>query len=181
MALNEEQLRALEALESMDDFARMDTGVEPIGPYKVLREFIEAPIAQPASEQKPVPTWIVVQRQGFSAVRKGPLVDSKHTEQMLRELYELHPDCICTVIEFDHAEYPEDGREWISIYGDGRRKKPAPSPDFKAQRDALMEVAKLFKTHQEFFDAGDDVTAMVKYAEFVQALDAAVASVKGGA
>jgi hypothetical protein len=37
----EDVVRALEALESMDDFARMDIGVDPIGPYKVLREFIE--------------------------------------------------------------------------------------------------------------------------------------------
>jgi hypothetical protein len=32
---------ALEALESMDDFARMDVGVDPVGPYKVLKDFIE--------------------------------------------------------------------------------------------------------------------------------------------
>jgi hypothetical protein len=32
---------ALEALESMDDFARMDIGVTPIGPYSVLHKFID--------------------------------------------------------------------------------------------------------------------------------------------
>lgn len=37
----EDVVRALEALENMDDFARMDTGVDPVGPYKVLRDFIE--------------------------------------------------------------------------------------------------------------------------------------------
>lgn len=38
----EDVVQALEALESMDDFARMDIGVYPIGPYRVLREFIAA-------------------------------------------------------------------------------------------------------------------------------------------
>lgn len=32
---------ALEALESMDDFARMDISVTPIGPYSVLHKFID--------------------------------------------------------------------------------------------------------------------------------------------
>lgn len=32
---------ALEALEEMDDYARMEIGVEPFGPYKVLKTFIE--------------------------------------------------------------------------------------------------------------------------------------------
>ena len=32
---------AIEALESIDDCARMDIGVNPIGPYKVLKSFIE--------------------------------------------------------------------------------------------------------------------------------------------
>ena len=32
--------KARQALESMDDFARM-AGVNPIGPYKVLKEFID--------------------------------------------------------------------------------------------------------------------------------------------
>ena len=31
---------ALEALEDMDDFARMDCSVEPIGAYSVLKRFI---------------------------------------------------------------------------------------------------------------------------------------------
>ena len=31
---------AREALESMDDFAKMDVGVNPIGPYNVLQDFI---------------------------------------------------------------------------------------------------------------------------------------------
>lgn len=37
----EDVVSAFEALESLDDFARMDIPVEPIGQYKVLRKFIE--------------------------------------------------------------------------------------------------------------------------------------------
>lgn len=36
--MNIEQAR--EALESIDDCARMDVGINPIGPYSVLEEFI---------------------------------------------------------------------------------------------------------------------------------------------
>jgi len=32
--------QAKEALEDMDDYARMDVGVIPTGPYEVLKEFI---------------------------------------------------------------------------------------------------------------------------------------------
>lgn len=32
---------ALEALENMDDYARMNVGVNPFGPYDVLKKFIE--------------------------------------------------------------------------------------------------------------------------------------------
>lgn len=32
---------ALECLEDMDDYARMTCGVDPIGPYNALKEFIE--------------------------------------------------------------------------------------------------------------------------------------------
>ncbi len=33
--------QAKEALEEIDDCARMDVGVNPIGPYSVLKQFID--------------------------------------------------------------------------------------------------------------------------------------------
>ena len=32
--------KALNCLEDMDDYSRMDVGVAPVGPYNMLKEFI---------------------------------------------------------------------------------------------------------------------------------------------
>ena len=42
MKLSERLEAAREALDSMDDFARMEVSIDPIGPRKVLADFIEA-------------------------------------------------------------------------------------------------------------------------------------------
>lgn len=42
--------QALEALDAMDDYARMDTGVDAKGPREVLRRFIEGTAASPAPD-----------------------------------------------------------------------------------------------------------------------------------
>jgi hypothetical protein len=78
------------------------------------------------------PDWVIVQRPGMTPERKGPFADVKHLEEMLRELYALYPNCTCTVISMPHTSYPEDGREWLSIYGDRRRKKP-PEPNLEGR------------------------------------------------
>jgi hypothetical protein len=39
--------QALEALDSLDDYARMDTGVDAIGPREVLQKFIAAHLTKP--------------------------------------------------------------------------------------------------------------------------------------
>ncbi len=70
--------------------------------------------------------WIIVNRPGLVPDRKGPMADAKHTERMLRELYEVYPDCVCTVVQMPNSSYPESGREWLSINGDRRRKPPLP-------------------------------------------------------
>ncbi len=72
-----------------------------------------------------MPEWVIVQRPGMVPDRKGPIANSKHMEQMLRELYGLYPDCTCTVIEMPHTSYPQSGREWLDMHGDRRRKRPA--------------------------------------------------------
>ena len=42
MKLSERLEAAREALDSMDDFARMEVSIDPVGPRKVLEDFIEA-------------------------------------------------------------------------------------------------------------------------------------------
>lgn len=69
--------------------------------------------------------WIIVKRPGKCDDRKGGFSDIKLVEQMLRELYAFYPDCFLTVISAPYWVYPTDGREWISIYGDRRKKMPA--------------------------------------------------------
>lgn len=129
---------------------------------------------------EPVAEWIVVQRQGFSATRKGPLVHTKHTEQMLRELYELHPDCICTVIAFEHTEWPEDGHEWLSIYGDHRRKKlptPPATPDKVAVLVEALEGIANWLVCAPIASAKDMARS---FPAMLALCEAALASVQGG-
>jgi hypothetical protein len=67
-------------------------------------------------------------RPGMSAQRKGPFRERKCVEQMVRELYALYPDATCVVIDIPYTSYPEDGREWVAMFGDQRRKRIPPSP-----------------------------------------------------
>lgn len=89
---------------------------------------LEAERARGAALQPALFRYVLVSRPGWAAVRKGPLADGKHVEQMLRELYALHPDATCLVINAPDASYPDDGREWIAMFGDQRRKKIPPAP-----------------------------------------------------
>ncbi|MCB4358475.1 hypothetical protein [Quatrionicoccus australiensis] len=176
MALTEEQLRALEALESMDDFARMDTGVEPIGPYKVLREFIESPIAQPASapsEQKLVALPFAIFDQEMADLRRF------HECSMDNEGYDVPKDRMKRLAEIGlvrrvSANYYEHTNFGLSVL-DGDFDT-SPQPDYKAQRDALLKCLALIDPKLDFSgwengqgeDIGDEINA-------------AIASVKGGA
>lgn len=81
--------------------------------------------------------FVIVQRPGMVPDRKGPCADKKHLEDMLRELYEIYPDCTCTVIELPHTSYPQSGREWLDMYGDKRRKK-LPRPRMEKFRGLLL-------------------------------------------
>ena len=78
------------------------------------------------------PTWVLLSRPGMAAVRKGPFQEAKHVEQMVRDLYELHPDATCIVIDAPHTTYPTDGREWVAMYGD-RRRRPIPRAALSAK------------------------------------------------
>jgi hypothetical protein len=73
------------------------------------------------------PTWVLLSRPGMSAQRKGPFRDGKHIEQMVRDLYALHPDATCLVIDAPVTTYPTDGREWVAMFGDQRRKRIPPA------------------------------------------------------
>lgn len=73
-----------------------------------------------------MPYWVIVNRPGMVPDRKGGFHCTKLLENMLRELYELYPDCTCTVIQMPSDSYPQSGREWISMYGDQRRRKLPP-------------------------------------------------------
>lgn len=73
------------------------------------------------------PSWVLLSRPGKSADRKGPFYDGKHVEQMLRELYALHADATCIVIQAPLTTYPTDGREWVAMFGDRRRKRIPPA------------------------------------------------------
>ena len=73
-----------------------------------------------------IPEWVIVNRPGWVPERKGPLYKLSQIEDMLRRLYELFPDCTCTVLQMPITSYPQSGREWISEYGDKRRKKLPP-------------------------------------------------------
>ena len=73
-----------------------------------------------------IPYWVIVNRPGLVPDRKGGFHCTKLLDNMLRELYELYPDCTCTVIQMPSDSYPQSGREWISMYGDKRRKKLPP-------------------------------------------------------
>jgi hypothetical protein len=113
--------------------------------------FAIAALAQPpAASQEPSeddPTWVLLIRPGMAPVRKGPFYDDKHTEQMLRGLYELHADATCIVIDMPHTSYPQSGHEWLgmvsaahlgdSVGADGKR--PAAAADGISERasDAL--------------------------------------------
>lgn len=74
------------------------------------------------------PTWVLLARPGMSAERKGPFREAKYVEQMLRDLYALYPDATCIVVDAPHTMYPENGREWVAMFGD-RRRKPIPPAD----------------------------------------------------
>lgn len=76
-----------------------------------------------------LPTYVIVHRPGLVPDRKGGFHDKKYVENMLRELYEIYPDCVCDVITMPSDCYPESGRTWIDMYGDKRRK---PLPEYKS-------------------------------------------------
>lgn len=81
--------------------------------------------------------FVIVQRTGMVPYRKGPLANKQHIESMLRELYEIYPDCTCTVINMPAESYPQSGREWLDMYGDKRRKK-LPRPSMAKWRGLLL-------------------------------------------
>lgn len=76
-----------------------------------------------ANEMAELKKFVIVQRHGMVPDRKGPCVDEKHVEDMLRELYTLYPDCTCMVMDLPHTSYPQSGREWLEMHGDRRRKR----------------------------------------------------------
>lgn len=88
-----------------------------------------------AKQTEEDPQYIIVHRPGLVPDRKGPFYTDKQIENMLRGLYEIYPDCICTVISMPHTSYPQSGREWIAMYGDKRRR---PLPPY--QNKQLEEV-----------------------------------------
>ena len=69
--------------------------------------------------------WIFVSEPGMVVCRKGGWTNSKFVEQMLRELYAAKPNATCIVVEGPYHLDGTDGREWVSMYGD-RRRKPIP-------------------------------------------------------
>lgn len=76
---------------------------------------------------KPGKTWIVCQRHGMVPDRKGPFFETKRIEEFIRELYNLYPGCICTVIDTGPSEgdiWPTHGYEWLDMYGDKRKRHP---------------------------------------------------------
>lgn len=84
------------------------------------------------------PTYIIAQRPGKVPERKGGFRDGKHVEAMLRELYEIDPGMVCIVISMPETCWPTHGREWISMYGDRRRKPLPPAP-----KDGVKEVGRV--------------------------------------
>ncbi len=70
--------------------------------------------SQPVLE--PLPEWVLVHRRGLVPLRKGPFLDSVFTAKMLRELYELYPDCICSVIKAPNETWPESGVEYLQQF-----------------------------------------------------------------
>lgn len=64
--------------------------------------------------------WVILHRPGMVPEQKGPFKDSKLTVEMLRALYEQHPDCVCDVATISCTEPPEpwmeSGREYLDIY-----------------------------------------------------------------
>lgn len=88
--------------------------------------------------------WVVMTRPGKVPVRKGPLANGAHVESMLRDLYELHDDCTCIVIDMPDECYPGSGIEWLDMHGDKRRKPvrrlPAAAPQPEAGSAGVAEV-----------------------------------------
>lgn len=73
------------------------------------------------------PTWVLMSRPGWSVVRKGPFRDRRLVEQMVRDLYALHPDATLMVVNAPATVDPTDGREWVAMFGDQRRKRIPPA------------------------------------------------------
>jgi len=157
---------------------------------------IAAANAQPSE----LPTWVILHRPGMVPQRKGPFSDKKLIENMLRDLYQLYPDCICDVIDMPHESYPESGREWLAMYGD-KRRKPIPAAlahaqsdsagdatlhgftleDLAAITDGLDSYEKTVNVGQVEFDDRDTLleSTTAAAARFIRAAIAASAATKG--
>lgn len=75
----------------------------------------------PTEQASELRTYVIMVRPGMTPVVKGPLPDKKWVEDMLRELYQLHADAQCMVIDMPNTSWPQSGIEWIDMYGDKRR------------------------------------------------------------
>lgn len=87
------------------------------------------------------PTFVLMSRPGMCVVQKGPFHDRKMIEDMVRGLYELHPDATCIVADMPYNGAANDGREWVAMYGDRRRKALAAAPTPPAHHQQQQHVA----------------------------------------
>lgn len=72
--------------------------------------------------------FVLMSRPGMCVVQKGPFRDRQMIEEMVRGLYDLYPDATCIVADMPYNGSANDGREWVAMYGDRRRKKLAAAP-----------------------------------------------------
>ena len=108
--------QALEALDSLDDYARMDTGVDAIGPREVLQKFIAAHLSTPPTKEG-----------------QGQAGDTEHVEAIC-EAYESGYGHGLQGDGLDGSRTPFADPAQTAAYqygyecGDEKRKKAPPSP-----------------------------------------------------
>lgn len=111
--LSERLEAAREALDSMDDFARMEVSINPIGPRKVLEDFIEA-----AAELARRVEWMPIETAPRSGIeflsvanytdepRQVQIVDWEFVQQCQPGLY-THWMPLPTLPAIDNAQVKE--------------------------------------------------------------------------